>query len=68
MNKEIFILINKNDSYIKDYRIFKLYIINEIKNKLINTSKKKLKLIIIYYNDKRKKNILIQSLIIQRYI
>ena len=33
MNKRIFIPINKNNLRIKDYYIFKLRIINEIKDK-----------------------------------
>ena len=47
MNKRIFIFINKNNLRIKSYYIFKLRMINEIKDKQINTLKKKLKLIII---------------------
>ena len=33
MDKKIFILIDKNDLRIKGYRIFKLRIINKIKDK-----------------------------------
>ena len=44
-------MISKYNLYIKGYKIFKFYIINKIKNKKIIILKKKLKLIIIYYNN-----------------
>ncbi|PVH75995.1 hypothetical protein DL98DRAFT_426564, partial [Cadophora sp. DSE1049] len=48
------------------YRIFKSKIVNEVKSKKTATLYEKLKLVIQYFNNKGKREILTQSLTIQK--
>ncbi|PVH74767.1 hypothetical protein DL98DRAFT_428865, partial [Cadophora sp. DSE1049] len=66
IKKGVFILIYKNNPKIKKHRIFKSKIINEVKNKKTATLYEKLKLVVQCFNNKSKRKILTQSLIIQK--
>ena len=67
MAKNIFKLIPYNLNIINSVQLFNSKLINKIKSKATSTLYEKLKLIVQTYNDKGKKEILIQLPIIQQF-